>query len=142
MSPNQERVRRLPLSKWNITSLAVFAALILAAVIRQVWPVATVLSIGLVVGIILAIAARARPSGDFERVSALEFHDERDRFIAIRALAVVGAASLALPFLALAGYAIVDYTAFANSALTTPALLYYLFLTVLWSASNWYFSRR
>lgn len=141
MSPSKARVRSARMSKWNVISAAVIAVLIVAAAVRQVWPVVLVLSIGLVVGIIIPLAAHIGPTGDFERVSALEPQDERDRLIAIKGLAVVGGVSLVVPFLVLAVYAIVDYTAFDNSALTMPIVFYYLLLTVVWSVSNWYFAR-
>ncbi|MFJ9391047.1 hypothetical protein ACIRON_19645 [Nocardioides sp. NPDC101246] len=142
MSRSEMRVRRVPMSKWNLGSCAVIVVLMLAAAIRQVWPVVVVMSLGLVVCIIVALAARVGATGDFERVSALEFKDERDRSIAVRSLAVVGGVSLSAPFLFLSVYAIVDYTEFYNSGLTMPIVLYYVFLTVVWSASNWYFARR
>lgn len=142
MSSSETRVRRALMSRWNVGILAVLLVLTVAAAVRHVWPVAVVLAAGCVAGIVLPLSARAVPSGDLGRVNALEFKDERDRAIAVQAFAVVGVAAMAASFLFLIVSAIIDYAAFGESPLTLPVAGTLVLLTVVWSASTWFFARR
>ena len=90
---------RLPVSTVNAVLVAVF---LVGAVVTGVlgnWLGTTLLGVLGIFGLIGALYARRADSRDITRVNAIEYSDERDRTIAQKGFAVVGAVALALSVL-------------------------------------------
>jgi len=87
---------RLPVSVPNTMVAASLLVGGIAAALRANWPVSALLIVLAIVWVPIAQHARRASAGDKTRVGNFEPQDERDRAIARRAFAVVGATALIL----------------------------------------------
>ena len=126
--------RRWPMSRTNTMLVAVLAVgALVCFVLGQ-----TIAAVTLLIGARGAICARRGPSGDLERVNALEYADERDRTAATKGLAAVGVVALVLCTGQLVVHAVVD----TDPVSRWTAIALYFALVISWFGANWYFVRR
>jgi len=90
---------RLPVSTVNAVLVAVFLVGAVVTAVLGNWLGTTLLGVLGIFGLIGALYARRADSRDITRVNAIEYSDERDRTIAQKGFAVVGAVALALSVL-------------------------------------------
>ncbi|CAN5331408.1 hypothetical protein BH11ACT4_BH11ACT4_12840 [soil metagenome] len=121
--------RRLPLSVTNIVLVSTFLAGAIASALLRNWlPTGLLLALGLG-GLLAALYARRAGSRDITRINAIEYSDERDRMLARKGFAVVGAVALALSVVELVIAAMfTDYYWIASIQL--------LVLSVTWGVAN------
>ncbi len=92
---------RLPLSLPNVLLVGgSFAGAVVTIVVENWFGAALLLALGLG-GLISALLARRAGAGDWLRINAIEYRDERDARLAIHGFAVVGAWALVLSTLEL-----------------------------------------
>ncbi|MFD0557050.1 hypothetical protein FB566_2305 [Stackebrandtia endophytica] len=130
--------RRRPISWINTVLILTCAIGALVSFVAGHPSLGAALLAGGLAGGIGAKLARRPGAGDFERVNALEYADERERAAGVKGLAVVGATAMILTF---GQMVVVTVRPDVTVAGMWPFAML-LILAAVWTAANWYFVRR
>ncbi len=133
---------RLPVSTVNVVLVSVFLVGAIVTAILGNWAGTFLLGALGIFGFLAALYARRANSRDITRVNAIEYRDERDRIIARRGFAVVGAVALALGVVqVVAATVFIEYSATSIEIALWP-YVQLLILAGVWGIANSVAARR